>query len=321
MIPTSSWKPNLNTTASYTYFDASLPTPYVAKIYDRANSVSGVSAPEIINITRTLGTPSDELRVTNGVYATIQLNNAYDVILLDTIRNIINDPLPTTTTTTTTVPPFTTDGLLIYLDASSPSSYPGSGTTWFDLSGNTNHFTLTNGPTYSTDSGGAIVLDGSNDSIDRTGLDWRRDFTFELWVNFSSLSGQRGLFGQGIAATNQAIYIAQNSNTQMLYRMYFNDFDLSLSTSTNTWYQYVFTYNHSSPFQKQIYRNGVLVGQSTSGQAQYAGTGVFRIGQTYSSGVSVPMAGSVGLFRAYTKILSAPEVLQNYNNNRSRFGL
>jgi hypothetical protein len=87
MIPTSSWDVGVNVTSSYTYKSAILPTPYVAKIYDRVNSVSGVSVPEIINITRTLGTPTDELRATNGVYATIQLNNAYDVILLDTIKN------------------------------------------------------------------------------------------------------------------------------------------------------------------------------------------------------------------------------------------
>jgi hypothetical protein len=87
MIPTSSWDIGVVFTSSYTFFPASLPVPYVAKIYDRANSVSGVSVPEVINITKTLGTPSDELRATNGIYATIQLNDAYDVILLDTIKN------------------------------------------------------------------------------------------------------------------------------------------------------------------------------------------------------------------------------------------
>jgi len=36
------------------------------------------------------------------------------------------------------------DGLMLYLDAADPKSYPGSGTTWFDLSGNGRHATLRN---------------------------------------------------------------------------------------------------------------------------------------------------------------------------------
>lgn len=87
MIPTSSWATWVNITSSYQYKEAILPTPYTAKIYDRPDSDSGVSVPQLINVVKKIGTPSDELRATNGVYATIQLNNAYDVILLDTILN------------------------------------------------------------------------------------------------------------------------------------------------------------------------------------------------------------------------------------------
>ena len=38
--------------------------------------------------------------------------------------------------------PLVTDGLILHLDARNPASYPGSGTTWFDLSGVGNNFTL-----------------------------------------------------------------------------------------------------------------------------------------------------------------------------------
>ncbi len=54
-------------------------------------------------------------------------------------------------------------GLVLNLDAGNTNSYPGSGTAWTDLSGNGNNGTLTNGPTYSSDDGGAIVFDGTND--------------------------------------------------------------------------------------------------------------------------------------------------------------
>lgn len=52
--------------------------------------------------------------------------------------------------------------LLLWLDAEQPGSYPETGTTWTDLSGNGNNGTLTNGPTYSS---GSIVFDGVNDFI------------------------------------------------------------------------------------------------------------------------------------------------------------
>jgi hypothetical protein len=87
MIATSSWDVGVTVTSSYVYKEAILPTPYIAKIYDRTDSDVGISIPEIVNIARTLGTPSNTVRATNGVYAEIQMNNAYDIILLDTIKN------------------------------------------------------------------------------------------------------------------------------------------------------------------------------------------------------------------------------------------
>lgn len=62
-------------------------------------------------------------------------------------------------------PRIVTNGLVLYLDAGSSKSYPGSGTTWTDLSGNNNNGTLINGPTYSSGNKGSIVFDGINDYI------------------------------------------------------------------------------------------------------------------------------------------------------------
>ena len=60
-------------------------------------------------------------------------------------------------------PKIITDGLVLCLDAGNTKSYPGSGTSWSDLSGQGNTGTLVNGPTYSSADGGSIVFDGSND--------------------------------------------------------------------------------------------------------------------------------------------------------------
>ena len=59
-----------------------------------------------------------------------------------------------------------TDGLVLSLDAADQNSYPGSDTTWNDLSGNGNNGTLVNGPTFNSANGGSIVFDGTSQYID-----------------------------------------------------------------------------------------------------------------------------------------------------------
>jgi hypothetical protein len=83
-------------------------------------------------------------------------------------------------------PRIVTDGLVFYLDAANSKSYPGTGTDWFDLSGNGNDGTLTNTPTYSTDNLGYFDFDdASTEYVDigaTTGLSSLTKATFVAWV-------------------------------------------------------------------------------------------------------------------------------------------
>lgn len=227
-------------------------------------------------------------------------------------------PTPTVTPSTPAIP-YVTDNLLIHLDAGNPSSYPGSGTVWTDLTINGYNGTLVNGITYSSADGGTLVFDGSNDYVSISSLDLRRDFSLELWVKINTFSPSlQGLFGQGIAMGNQGMHIFLNASS-VNYRMYFNDYNLGAVVNTSQWYQFIFTYSHSS-YKKKIYRNGVLLGESAA-QGQWQGDGPFRIGHTYSYiSPSEKLNGSVGIFRAYSKVLSDAEALQNYDANKSRYG-
>ena len=57
---------------------------------------------------------------------------------------------------------------VVHLDAGNNSSYPGTGTTWSDLTSNNNDFTLSSGATYDSGNGGSIDFDGgSNSQADR----------------------------------------------------------------------------------------------------------------------------------------------------------
>lgn len=87
------------------------------------------------------------------------------------------------------IPPLVTSGLVAYLDASNPASYSGTGTTWSDLSGNNNHFTLSGGYTYSAS--GYISFDGIDAYATRANLMNlgipQENFTIE--IKFRYLSG------------------------------------------------------------------------------------------------------------------------------------
>ena len=64
-----------------------------------------------------------------------------------------------------------TRGLAFYVDAGDTDSYPGSGTTWTDISPNSNNGTLTNGPTFDSNNGGSIVFDGADDFVELGSID------------------------------------------------------------------------------------------------------------------------------------------------------
>ena len=91
-------------------------------------------------------------------------------------------------------PKIITTNLTSYLDAANPSSYPGSGTTWTDLSGNNNNFILTNGPTYDNRNGGSISFDGTDDYLLNNSLvlNYNANFTIQFWFNTNSLGGVNG---------------------------------------------------------------------------------------------------------------------------------
>jgi len=214
-----------------------------------------------------------------------------------------------------------TEGLVLCLDAANRRSYPGSGTVWSDLSGNNNSGSLTNGPTFSSDNYGAIVFDGTNDHVNMGSLNLQQNWTLETFCNMTN-DTDFGIFGQGIGVLNQGLHIIYQSGARgMIYGMYSNDNDYqnNYRTTINVWNHWVFTYNNST-FTKQFYANTILQTPGASVQNQYQGSGQFNVAGAYSS-ASSPANGKFAIARMYNRVLSASEILQNYNGTKSRYGL
>jgi hypothetical protein len=212
------------------------------------------------------------------------------------------------------------DGLVLALNAADKNSYVSGSTTWSDLSGNNSNFTLNNSPTFSTSNSGYFTFNGTNQTATLASLELRRNFTLDGWFNPNVLNGF-ALFGQGVQSINQGLHVWYISATSIRFGMYSNDTDFTVSTSIGNWYNMVFTFNNSSPYTKQMYINGVaLSGTPQQTQAPYIGTGIFRLGATFSSAGNYGNGSYAGM-KIYNRILSAEEVLQNYNAQKSRFNL
>ena len=160
-----------------------------------------------------------------------------------------------------------TDGLVLCLDAANTKSYPGSGTTWTDLSGRGNTGTLTNGPTYSSANGGSIVFDGTDDIVNTSYVS-SNAFTWSVWFKTNVVSsGYRNIIS---IPTPNYILLLMDSGTPNLG--FWTDDALSgqsLSTPTisvNTWYNVVFVREGNSITNGyKTYVNSVSYGSANTG--------------------------------------------------------
>lgn len=232
-------------------------------------------------------------------------------------------------------PKIVTDGLILCLDAGNNKSYPSSGTAWNDLSGNNNTGTLTNGPTFSSENGGSIVFDGSNDYINLpTNLiihDSGNPFTFSIWFKTTStgiLLGQQGANTPNVSTGGwvPAIYVGSSGN--LITSCFWGNSSSNVSTSpsivnNNSWNNITVTFQSSI---QTSYLNGVSYASLAKTQTNYAPTYYYFLGSGRAVGwpqepASPYFNGSISKFLYYTRSLSSLEVLQNYNATKARFGL
>ena len=209
-----------------------------------------------------------------------------------------------------------TDGLVLALDAADTNSYPGSGTTWSDVSGNTNTGVLTNGPTYSSANNGSIVFDGSNDCVvvnSNANILSKTSYTKISWFNVTSylyniISGGNG--------GEHAFWLAGTVNLRAGHNGAWSTVVSTTALALNTWYFGAVTFNTTTGWV--LYVNGIQENTSAN-TTTFNGTQEILIG-AYGTGAN-PFSGRIAIATVYNRVLSPTEILQNYNAQKSRFNL
>lgn len=211
-------------------------------------------------------------------------------------------------------------GLVVHLDAASTSSYSGTGTGWYDLTGNVYNGTLINSPTYSSTNGGSIGLNGSNQCVELGSFFTYNYFTISLWVNAGSTQTQYADIIDNAHTGIRNFVCQQNSTNTNQYA--FDVIGSSTYSSTgfftltaNTWTHLVFTFDND---KVRGYINGTIF--ATGGSCTPNWTSQYlRLGQWNGGGRN--WNGKYGNCMIYNRELSSTEVLHNYNVQKSRYGL
>jgi len=219
-------------------------------------------------------------------------------------------------------PKIVTDGLVLCLDAGNAKSYPGSGATWTDLSGNGYVGTLYNDTAYSNANGGGLVFDGVDDFVDINStniITGTNPFSIDCWFTLSS--GSYGeLFGNyGSGYSVGYVWFA----TAGLYidgTCYVPNYP---SATQGTHY---IASSRNSSGNCVTYLDGVQVATATLTSSILTGPN-FRIGgdtkftEPTTSGLSEELNGKIYQLKVYNRVLTESEIKQNFNALRGRYGI
>jgi hypothetical protein len=223
-------------------------------------------------------------------------------------------------------PKIVTDGLVLCLDAANQKSYPGSGTTWNDLSGNGNNGTLVNGVGYSADNKGIMVFDGANDTVDcgptpqiNSSL---TQLTVSIWV-YPTISATKCIMENGTNHSTNTFYMFQENSNYFTFEVYGTNYDIVYANyiyQLNTWYNLVGVWTADN--RVDLYTNGTLTSGTRGGVVQSS----VRNGNTNMfvgsrAGISYFNSGNISQPMLYNIALSAKQINQNFNATRGRYGI
>jgi hypothetical protein len=210
------------------------------------------------------------------------------------------DGVPQYLVTNIDYPSISTSGLTVFLDAGYTPSYCRTGGNWNDLSGTNSSAILFNSPTFSLNSGGVFIFNGTNNFASGS-LSSLSQFTFGAWVNVGSVVNNSGI----LSVTNSVGLEIINNGFQ-----FFNAPASGTTISINTWYYVVGTQNATT---QKLYINDSLVSSATSTTSV---SGTYYVGKRYDD---VYFNGNIGCIQIYNRALTDAEVSNNYSVQYGRY--
>jgi hypothetical protein len=225
------------------------------------------------------------------------------------------------------------DGIVLCFDAANVKSYPGSGITWNNLCERTGNATLINGPTYSSDFGGYINFDGSNDYASvpsNTEYLLANEFTMTAWVRPTSNPGNYGAICgtfDNIPNSYYGFNFSIQPNSQRFYFLVggwnggsYNYIPASNQYNINEWYHLVGTTKGTT---SKFYINGVLNTTYTQAAVAVPGSSItqFLLGRFYQNSNNFYYVGDLASTYLFNRELTETEIKDTFNIQRGRFGV
>lgn len=217
------------------------------------------------------------------------------------------------------------EGLVLSLDTANRRSYPGSGNTWFDLSGNGNNGTLTNGASLNTGPGGGMNFDGIDDRIPcGVAPILSNRFAISLWFRPNSLTTSNTYLLSGLNSSlndnnysivweylnNNVEFYAGPSLPQAAFRT-----NSQIIINSIGWYHICYNYQGT---QLTAWNNGILFNTNNISASLNINNGNLIIG-SFNTGYN--FAGLIDDIRIYNRALSESEIRILFNSRRRRYGL
>jgi hypothetical protein len=211
-------------------------------------------------------------------------------------------------------------GLQLYLDAGQIASYPGSGTTWTDLSGAGNNGTLTNDPTYSATDGGSIVFDGTNDFVQCSGSLTVTAATFVSWIRRNGTQGTYDgiLFSRGTNTTGMNFQVSNQLGYHWNDANNTYDWQSGLTVPDATWCMIAVSVTSTAATAYLCQTSGTTTATNT---VSHSSSTLDDIKIAQDDAGSRFFNGRIATAMIYDRALSADEIATNFNALRSRYGI
>ena len=214
------------------------------------------------------------------------------------------------------------DGLFLNLDAGVRDTI--SGDTWYDISGNNHYLTLLNSPSITTERGGNVVLDGTDDNATpssniKNAVNGGTEISYCFWFRGTNAKGSQSIMRQqGSGGYIVPLYYQGSNNGKFLMSTSSSGPSAGTSHHDGNWHYMSCVYKKDEVWA--IYKDGSVVASTTNYTHNLPS--ITSAGRFFSySTNSEKSVGSVPVMHLYTRALSAAEVLQNFNATRHRFGI